>query len=306
DPTTSKGVHGSNGSVNITWTKAVAGVLSCPFYYTLDGALCRAPSCVLPPPPVISTPVIIERDQCIVDSSSLYTLTSRSSVSFAMLRHGIDWDNDGDWDEWTPFALQNTTQTISHTWPTPGAHTFRVIAEDASGNRSAPRSFTAVCTGSSCTPVPRHCIGSGGWTNSSCNTFNACPVGTICQDPGGVCVSASCPDGQHRNALNQCVCADEALPIAGSCSVVFRSFTVNPTLVRRGDTTRVSWSVVRARSCNVFGTSQPTLSGLSGTDVVSAPILAQTIFTLSCLDLNGFPSASQKKTVNIAPAFEEG
>ncbi|MEK9153864.1 MAG: hypothetical protein AAB798_00165, partial [Patescibacteria group bacterium] len=89
------------------------------------------------------------------------------------------------------------------------------------------------------------------------------------------------------------------------CGVAIQSFTVKPALVRKGDTTKVSWSVVHALSCSVNGTNGDVWSALSRIDQVSGPIIAQTIYTLSCLDLGGLSAAPQKKTVNLVPVFQE-
>ena len=151
--------------------------------------------------------------------------------------------------------------------------------------------------GSACAAIPV-CTGGRVWNGSAC----VCLAGQ--QWEGGQCV-AQCGAGQHRGVLNQCLCSDDIAPIAGSCGVAIQSFTVKPALVRKGDTTKVSWSVVHALSCSVNGTNGDVWSALSRIDQVSGPIIAQTIYTLSCLDLGGLSAAPQKKTVNLVPVFQE-
>ncbi|MFQ5541126.1 MAG: hypothetical protein ACE5F4_02680, partial [Candidatus Paceibacteria bacterium] len=80
-----------------------------------------------------------------------------------------------------------------------------------------------------------------------------------------------------------------------------------PTLVRSQNATQLSWSAsnIEANSCSLSGTNGDswTLSGASGTKTSSA-LSSETIFTLSCTDLNGDP-VSTATTVKIAPSFDE-
>ncbi len=58
------------------------------------------------------------------------------------IRYGFDWDNDGSIDQWTALATSGVAMSLSHTFSDEGAKTFKVFAEDASGNRSAATSHT--------------------------------------------------------------------------------------------------------------------------------------------------------------------
>lgn len=80
-----------------------------------------------------------------------------------------------------------------------------------------------------------------------------------------------------------------------------------PTLVQRGETVSLEWSVknVRAGSCTLSGTNGDSwkLTGTSGAQTSSA-IQSEATYTLSCTDLNG-KKVNVSKTVKIAPAFRE-
>jgi hypothetical protein len=81
---------------------------------------------------------------------------------------------------------------------------------------------------------------------------------------------------------------------------------VIPSLVRTGDTTTVNWSAENVESCTV---SAPNADSWSGTQSpiggeTSSPITIQTVYTLSCIDLDGLTQTKQA-TVRILPVFQE-
>lgn len=80
-----------------------------------------------------------------------------------------------------------------------------------------------------------------------------------------------------------------------------------PSLIQPDTAVSLSWSATNAQagSCSLSGTNGDswTLSGTSGTKTSSA-LASETIFTLSCIDLNGDP-VSTAVTVTLVPSFEE-
>jgi hypothetical protein len=85
-----------------------------------------------------------------------------------------------------------------------------------------------------------------------------------------------------------------------------------PSLVRSGSTTNLTWASTNMTKCSVSGnngdhwptdSSDPALQSPTGGET-SSPITAQTIFTLTCLSVEGLLN-SKSVTVNIAPVFNE-
>lgn len=113
-------------------------------------------------------------------------------------------------------------------------------------------------------------------------------------------------------------CADPALPdddgefggddgegggdgIPEEADVTFRAL---PSMVRFGDTTRLTWSAINVNSCSVSG------GGVVGSGTASPeggletnPIEEQTTFTLTCAGDSG--SITKSATVNILPVWNE-
>jgi len=52
------------------------------------------------------------------------------------IKYGIDWNNDGNVDEWTGYYNSGTTASISHVWNNDGTYFIKAIAEDEFGMKS--------------------------------------------------------------------------------------------------------------------------------------------------------------------------
>lgn len=76
-----------------------------------------------------------------------------------------------------------------------------------------------------------------------------------------------------------------------------------PALVARGLSTVVSWKTTGLDTCNLTSSNADAWTGLEGTRS-SAPIQAQTVFTLSCVASSG-ATLSASTTVNLIPQFQE-
>lgn len=79
------------------------------------------------------------------------------------------------------------------------------------------------------------------------------------------------------------------------------SLRARPSLIRVGNSSTISWDVMRADECTVTGTNGASWSGLSGSETVSPT--QQTLFTLSCSGPGG--TLTQQAVVNILPVFQE-
>ncbi|MDO8481976.1 MAG: SPRY domain-containing protein [bacterium] len=92
-----------------------------------------------------------------------------------------------------------------------------------------------------------------------------------------------------------------------------------PSILRVGETTKISWEVSNVQSCTVTGTNgTDSWNGASSAVAdcttkisgacVSSPVTGQTTYTLSCLALEGAtPSTyTDTETVNLIPVINEG
>jgi hypothetical protein len=78
--------------------------------------------------------------------------------------------------------------------------------------------------------------------------------------------------------------------------------TADPTQVRSGRESLITWSATVVDSCNVTGTNGFSATGLSGSQP-SNPITLQSIFTLTCENVAG--TLSKSVTVYLIPEFRE-
>jgi hypothetical protein len=189
----------------------------------------------------------------------------------------------------------------------------------------------------SCGNVTQCPLGCSATTNA-CNT---CPSGTV-YDPVSSSCASSCRSGYHAvhgicvldatctdyyycsgnnlvhqyldNTTSQCTTSSASCGnlqcTNGACTrpqnPQILSWRVRPTLVRTGTQVSVSWSSAHVSSCTVTGSNGDSWTGLTSSQQ-SAPITAQTIFTLNCLGLPGaaLSSISTSTTVNLVPSFQQ-
>jgi hypothetical protein len=97
-------------------------------------------------------------------------------------------------------------------------------------------------------------------------------------------------------------------PVSDCAEPVFGEFSADPTLVRSGNTTNLSWEVSDATACSLNGGGL-NLTGLNLSDSTeSNPITSRTEFILTCFNGDaalGAPSTSQTIVVNIIPTYQE-
>ena len=80
------------------------------------------------------------------------------------------------------------------------------------------------------------------------------------------------------------------------------SITADRTLVKKGDSTTITWSATGVDSCVVTGPSGFFFTGLSGSES-TGPILGQSIYTLICETAAG--PVGDSVIVNVVPVFGE-
>jgi hypothetical protein len=135
-------------------------------------------------------------------------------------------------------------------------------------------------------------------TDSSCQptvTNTACVAPQFCSVGSPVCLTPP----------------PEALSGSGGLT---GHLIAKPNLVPKNATAIVYWDMSNVSDCAVTGndgtswtgstSATSSCSAKSGTGCVSDPISKQTIFTLSCLDLDG-NTYSETATVNLLPDFQE-
>ena len=200
----------------------------------------------------------------------------------------------GGWDGWISLSCQNNSScgTISY-GPTLDFNTNTFSGFAWGGGtvigwvdlKYASSTFTALSPGTSClnpntlrTVAPDLTV-----------TDTPCPYaayGYGCQESGGsaICLIPPNPGPTGANAAND--------------------LKVSPRLVRKGNTTTVSWDIEDAASCTVTGTNGDSWTGVSGSHV-SSPITTTTVYTLNCSStVPGF-TYTASATVNIVPIFQE-
>lgn len=127
---------------------------------------------------------------------------------------------------------------------------------------------------------------------------------------GRICTSAPNACGMTANGTTnaQGVCAAGPPPLS-SCPVpVFGNFSAQPTLVRKGNSSTLSWQVSSATVCSINGGGLNLLNlALTGTRATN-DIENRTEFTLTCFNGDaalGAPSTSSTTVINIVPTYQE-
>jgi len=257
------------------------------------------------------------------------------------VRYRIDWDNNGTVDQVLPsagYVPSNTLRSASRSWPAPGTYTFRALTQDNNGAQSEWRSHTITVssTGPACSdgidndgdglidyPSDPGCSsGIAGTEAPQCNDgidndgdglIDAADYGCSAESDGSEAPNPQCSDGIDNNGNGKIdypadpACSssrdgnEEALP---SASITLEA---DPALAPENASASLVWSAanVEENSCTLSGTNGDSwnLSGASGTKTTS-PLVEETIFTLSCTDLNEDPVATSV-TVKLLPSFEE-
>mgnify|MGYP003393212075 CR=1 FL=1 len=163
------------------------------------------------------------------------------------------------------------------------------------------------CTDSACGAVPVATLE----TQSCSVTVEVVQVGGQCT-PHYYCIGN---DQYFRNSvcsprfIQACAygCAGgSCLTEEGNLNGVNLNITANPALLKRGNTTTVSWSSLNMASCQVTENNPDFIdfwNTEAGTDT-SGEISQQTVYTLTCIDANNV-TYTDTATVNVLPDWVE-
>ncbi|MDO8576019.1 MAG: hypothetical protein Q7R90_01760 [bacterium] len=242
---------------------------------------------------------------------SPYTISMSSTDSDGdQVKYGIDWNRDGSIDQFVPpsgYVDSGVAQTASRTYARGKDKTVKVIAMDSKGLTSGWTSFTFTCDDQ--TGGPRYSCVDGSCVPSA--TGSSLPICRASCGTGGPlysCVDGSCVPSATGSSLPICRAScgtGGGGGGGGSASLIIHA---TPSLVRRGDTTEISWNAtgVIVGSCTVMSPTDQAADGTgdwagkTSSGVTTSPIQSQTVYTLRCRDLDG-STLTQSKTVNIVP-----
>lgn len=220
-------------------------------------------------PPVGSPPAkpTVSSAACVVGSSETLTMNA-TDPDGDTVRYGVDWDANDAVDQWVPptgYVSSGTMQTASRIYSIPGSKTVKVVTQDKNGRLSEWTTVTFRCAGSATVGINENGNGGNGGGGGG--------------DGGGSGALLLLPDLDLR---------------------------VVPSLLRSGDTTKVNWSSENVASCSVSGQNGDAWTGLLSPvgGQTSKPIMAQTTYTLTCVDLYG-GTLTKQATVRIIPSFRE-
>jgi len=212
----------------------------------------------------------------------------------------------------------------------------------ANGTASCPATLSGP---NSCNNGTLTCNPATGNLQNACGETTTCPYGcstqtnrchTTCQ-PRNVCnadgtkvvnsctgaVVKDCSRTGQMCVAGQCISPPigfeefDATNVSGNTFRATGHLQVAPSLVKKGDTTRVFWNVAHAASCTVLGSNGDGALG-SGTGIwnmffsgvtgkTTSAIMAKTTYTLLCRSLEGAtpPTVQETATVNVLPSFQE-
>ena len=161
------------------------------------------------------------------------------------------------------------------------------------------------------TPQPQSCTPSYTCSGStiieteadcSTRTLATCVSPLFCSPGSSVCLLGAGFDGGSNGVGNGGNAGSGTLILDGS-------LTARPSLVSKGERTRLYWNAVNAASCTLTdGLSTLSTSITSGTNgFPSQPLQNKTVFRLHCVGLKGANPATldADAIVNIIPSFQE-
>lgn len=188
-----------------------------------------------------------------------------------------------------------------------GTHTYRLIAQGPSGTNTCEASVTVPPAGED-DDAPGAGAGAGsGVGGSGSGSGSGSGVGPLPQCSDGI---DNDNDGRADYPEDpKCQSAGDnnefAIPNPPAVLALFPA----QSLVRSGETATLSWNIknVQTDSCTLSGTNGDSWV-LSDDDIngsrTSSPLSVETVFTLSCADLDDNP-VSTATTIKIAPSFQE-
>ncbi len=213
-------------------------------------------------------------------------------------------------------SLAGTSQSVIKTYTSVGTKSGSVAITSAGSSKTISCSNTVTVIN----PQPQ-C--SDGIDNDGDGKIDSADFGCYSTGGGGGDVydpnknnefpNPQCSDGIDNNGNgfvdypNDLTCSsssdnnEEVAPVAGI------TLSATQTLVQKNQSTTLTWSAsnVKTDSCSLAGTNGDSwnLSGTAGSQVTGA-LVGETIYTLSCTDLNK-KLVSTQVTVKVVPSFEE-
>jgi hypothetical protein len=133
-----------------------------------------------------------------------------------------------------------------------------------------------------------------GWVTFQFVTFvPPCVAGNTCSIDflGTIYTNMWC----ESDPVDACVLGQVCTTANPVCALIVIDgvLTANPLLVRKTNTSQLTWSVanpLEVASCQVLGTNGETFTGTSGSNVTTAPLtFEKTVYTLSCIPFGGGP-----------------
>jgi hypothetical protein len=211
------------------------------------------------------------------------------------IRYLFDWNSDGVGDEWSGgggWVASGTSQSLVHTWITPGTYTFQVKTQDAVGSYSGWTSKTVT--------INAFVNGACGVASTSVSgiDLSTAPIVGLCSTGTATAVLGTGPwtwncNGIGAGSTNVSCQADLFVP----APVV--NLSISPANVDLGDSATLTWSVLNpADTCvasSVISASWNGARATSGSEVVIPT--ASGNYTLTCT--NTAEGKSGTKTVGI-------
>jgi hypothetical protein len=240
------------------------------------------------------------------------------------IRYGIDWDNNGSIDQWTPssgYVASNTQQSNPYTWTTPGTYTFQALTQDSNGASSGWGSYGVSISAPTCQvsalniayenlyPVDCQSYEQGG--NSGLkycrNSYSA--IGqtvTNAEDQTTFSAGQSCIDGPYPHAGNQCYY--NAVQGTGACtaSAPTTDLQINtsngPLSVALGDTLNITWTSTNATSCTAYGAGWGSATPVATNGSQSITATTSDNYIIQCTD--GTSTVTDSVQVNLTNSLK--
>ena len=143
-------------------------------------------------------------------------------------------------------------------------------------------------------------------------TYGTCTPAYSCSGNTIIYTAASCAQSAYATCTTPSFCSagsniclyPQPTPVPGS--TLTGNLQAIPKLLAKGETTQLYWDMSNVAACSVTSTNGNSWTGLASpsSGETSKPIYQQTLFTLSCTELNSSTS-SQSITVDTLPVFHE-
>lgn len=215
------------------------------------------------------------------------------------IRYGLDWNNDGSVDQWTPsYVNSGTSYSTGYQWISPGTYNIKALTQDASGALSGWSSVLTVIINP---PSYGVCGIANGVATPTPPVTGLCAAGTpsavtpgvapgpyswICAGSGGG-ASASCSAPQQ--------------PAAPGVDLLINGSN-GPLNVILGTPLNLSWSSSGATSCVAWGTGWSNGGAVATAGSSSTTATASDTYILQCT--NGSTTATDSVQVILSNSLK--